>query len=114
MEITMTGTIIHYAAYLIARPPQKRFWAVSFSITDRDVHPDRAKPRTCSPCHPDRAKRAEGSAASVRPSSKEEWKTAHANKNAFATFSIPLSLPERQHPERAVPLPSRQRRPLSS
>ncbi len=54
-----------------------------------------------SPCHPDRAKRVEGSAAfRLTSSSKEEWKTAHANKNAFATFSIPLFFIQRWHPKR--------------
>ena len=44
-------------------------------------------------CHPDRAKRVEGSAAlGLLSSKKEEWKNAHANKNAFAAFPIPLSL----------------------
>ena len=59
--------------------------------------------RTCSPCHPrraqapcypDQAQRAEGSAAlGLLPPKKEEWKNAHAIKNAFATFSIPLFCP---------------------
>ena len=48
--------------------------------------------RTCYPCHPDRAKRVEGFALQPLLSSKEKWKNAHANKNAFAAFSIPLSL----------------------
>ena len=61
--------------------------------------PERSR-RTCSYCHPDRAKRVEGSAAQPHLSSKEEWKNAHANKNAFAAFSIPLSLSKRCHPER--------------
>ena len=46
--------------------------------------------RTCYPCHPDRAKRVEGFALQPLLSSKEKWKNAHANKNAFAAFSIPL------------------------
>ena len=29
-------------------------------------------------------------ALGLLPSKKEEWKNAHANKNAFAAFSIPL------------------------
>ena len=52
-------------------------------------HPERAN----ASCHPDRARRVEGSVVSASLSPKEEWKNAHADKNAFAAFSIPLFLP---------------------
>ena len=50
-----------------------------------------------SSCHPDRAQRVEGSVVPAPLSPKEEWKNAHANKNAFAAFSIPLFFVQRCH-----------------
>ena len=38
-------------------------------------------------CRPDRAQRVEGSVVPAPLSPKEEWKTAHANKNAFYVTS---------------------------
>ena len=63
--------------------------------------PERSR-RTCAThvIQTERSERKDLIALDLLPSKKEEWKTAHANKNAFAAFSIPLFCPTLTCPER--------------
>ena len=70
--------------------------AAVFVIPPAPCRPDRhfvmvSGSRTICPfdCHPERAKQKD-LPRRLTLHRKEEWKTAHANKNAFAAFSIPL------------------------
>ena len=70
------------------RHPERAYASCHLERAYASCHLERAY----ASCHPDRVQRVEGSVVSAPLSPKAEWKNAHANKNAFAAFSIPLFL----------------------